>query len=173
VIAPDLEAAALDHVDLDLVAVEIEMIVTTVVIVVIVEVERVADRGREVVIVAGGDRGVDLVRMIGGGVEVQGPDPIVVVAAMIVAAEEGTEIDVIGVIFVTEIDMGPHITVAAAAVDHGAIMMTDMDPLHQDSLADHLAQSGSHITSQAIFHHPMQEIEGADVPLGVMMVHQV
>lgn len=87
-IAPDLEAAALDHVDLDLVAVEIEMIVTTVVIVVIVEVERVADRGREVVIVAGGDRGVDLVRMIGGGVEVQGPDPIVVVAAMIVAAEE-------------------------------------------------------------------------------------
>ena len=85
----------------------------------------------------------------------------------------GTEIDVIGVIFVTEIDMGPHITVVAAAVDHGAIMMTDMDPLHQDSLADRLAQSGSHITSQAIFHHPMQEIEGADVPLGVMMVHQV
>ena len=87
-IAPDLEAAALDHVDLDLVAVVIEMIVTTAVIVVIVEVERVADRGREVVIVAGGDRGVDLVRMIGGGVQVQGPDPIVVVAAMIVAAEE-------------------------------------------------------------------------------------
>ena len=93
VIAPDLEAAALDHVDLDLVAVAIEMIATTVVIVVIVaaavvEEEPVADRGREVVIVVGGDRGVDLVRMIGGGVEVQGRDPIVVVAAMIVAAEE-------------------------------------------------------------------------------------
>ena len=91
VIAPDLEAVALDHVDLDLVAVVvvIEMIVTvtitTVVIVAIVEV--VAGQGREVVIVAGGDLGVDLVRMIGGGAEVQGQGLIVVVAATIVGEE--------------------------------------------------------------------------------------
>ncbi len=46
------------------------------------------DRGREVVNVApGGDRGVDLVPMIGGGVEVQGPGRIAVVGAMIAAAE--------------------------------------------------------------------------------------
>lgn len=85
----------------------------------------------------------------------------------------GTEIDVIGVIFVTETDMVGHHIMVAAVVDHGAIMM--MDPLHQDSLADHLAQAGSHhiMASQAISHHPMPEIEGADAPLGVTMVHQV
>ena len=89
----------------------------------------------------------------------------------------GTETDAIDVIFVTETDMVGHhmVVVAAAAVDHEATMMTGMAPLHPDSLADHLDQVvDSHLTaSQAISHHPMQEIEGVDVPLGVMMVLQV
>ena len=63
----------------------------------------------------------------------------------------------------------------AVVEDHEAIMMTDMVPLHQHSLvADHLALVGSHLmASQAISHHPIQEIEGVDVPLGVTMAHQV
>ena len=89
----------------------------------------------------------------------------------------GTETDAIDVIFVTETDMVDHhmVVAVAAAVDHEAIMTTDMAPLHPDSLAGHLDQEvDSHLTaSQAISHHPMQGIEGVDVPLGVMMVHQV
>lgn len=92
VIAPDLEAVALDHVDLDLVVVVvvvIEMIVTVTIttVVIVAIVEAVAGQGREVVIVAGGDLGVDLVRTIGGGAEVQGQGLIVAVAAMIVGEE--------------------------------------------------------------------------------------
>ncbi len=76
-------------------------------------------------------------------------------------------------IFVTETDMVVHHHMAAAA-DHEAIMMTDMVLLHPDSLADHLDQADSLLmASQAISLHPMQEIEGVDVPLGVMMVLQV
>lgn len=90
-IVPDLGAAALDHVDLDLVAVVvvIEMIVTVTIttVVIVAIVEAVAGQGREVVIVAGGDLGVDLVRTIGGGAEVQGQGLIVAVAAMIVGEE--------------------------------------------------------------------------------------
>lgn len=87
----------------------------------------------------------------------------------------GTEIDAIGVIFVTETGMVDHHRMVAAAADHEAIMMTDMVLLHPDSLADHLGQVvDSHLmASQAISHHPMQEIEGVVVPLGVMMVLQV
>jgi len=130
------------------------------------------------VIVAGGDRGVDLVPMIEGGVEVQGRDLIAVAEAMIVAAEEETEIDAIDVIFVTETDMvDRHHTVVAAAADHEEqdTMMIDMAPLHPDSLADHLlAQVESlRMASQVISHHPMQEIEGVGVRLGATMVLQV
>lgn len=87
VIVPDLEAAALDHEDHALVAVVIEMIVTAVVIVVAAAAVVVVDRDREAVIVAGGGRGVDLVLMTGGGVEVHGRDRIAVVEVMIVATE--------------------------------------------------------------------------------------
>jgi len=169
VIVPDHEAVALDHEDHDLVAVVIDQVIVVVVAVVV-------DRDREAVIVAGGGRGVDLVRMIGGGVEVLGRGLIAAVEVMNVATEEGTETDAIDVIFVTETDMvGHHMVVAAAAVDHEAIMTTDMAPLHPDSSADHLDQVvDSHLTaSQAISHHPMQGIEGVDVLLGAMMVHQV
>ena len=87
VIVPDLEAAALDHEDHDLVAVVIEMIVTAAVIVVAAAVV-VVDRDREAVIVAaGGDRGVDLVLMTGGGVVVLGRGRIAAVEVMIVATE--------------------------------------------------------------------------------------
>ncbi len=88
VIVPDHEAVALDHEDHDLVAVVIEMIVTVAVIVVVAVVVGVVDRDREAVIVAGGGRGVDLVRMIGGGVEVLGRGLIAAVEVMIVATEE-------------------------------------------------------------------------------------
>jgi len=172
VIVPDLEAAALDHEDHDLVVAVIEMIVTAAVIVAVGV--GVVDRDREAVIVAGGGRGVDLVLMSVRGVEVQGRDLIAAVEVMIVATEEETEIDAIGVIFVTETDMVDHHHMVAAAVDHEVTMMTDMAPLHPDSLADHLDLVDSHLmASQAISHHPTQEIEGVDVPPDVMMVLQV
>ena len=65
------------------------------------------------------------------------------------------------------------------AVDHEEedVTMTDMVLLHPDSLADHLAQADPHlnmaVASQSISHHLMQETEGEDVPLDVMMVLQV
>jgi len=115
--------------------------------------------------------------MIEGGVEVQGQDLIALVEAMIVAAEEETEIDAIDVIFVTETDMVDrhHTVVAAADHEEQDTMMIDMAPLHPDSLADHLlAQVESlRMASQVISHHPMQEIEGVGVRLGATMVLQV
>jgi len=97
---------------------------------------------------------------------------------MIVAAEEETEIDAIDVIFVTETDMGDRHHTVVAAADHEEeedTMMIDMAPLHPDSLEDHLlAQVDSlPMASQVISHHPMQEIEGVGVRLGVTMVLQV